>query len=134
MANRRFEMYQYRQIIQRLRLGEADRAIARAERVGRVKVASLRELARERGWLNSADPMPEEVVLSAAVCAPRRTPQNLSTVEPFREQVLAWHAQGIQATTMHRALVRNHGYSGSVHALYRFLDREGQSRPQATVI
>jgi hypothetical protein len=32
MGNRRFEMYPYRQIIQRLRLGESDRAIARAER------------------------------------------------------------------------------------------------------
>jgi len=134
MANRSFEMYQYRQIIQRLRQGESDRAIARAERVGRVKVASLRELAGERGWLSSANPMPEDAALSAAVCAPRRTPQNLSTVEPFREQLLAWHAQGIQATTMHRALVRNHGYSGSVYALYRFLDRAGQSTPQATVI
>ena len=48
-------MYQYRQIIQRLRLGESDRAIARAERVGRVKVASLRELASERGWLENRE-------------------------------------------------------------------------------
>jgi hypothetical protein len=134
MANRSFEMYQYRQIVQRLRQGESDRAIARAERVGRVKVASVRELASERGWLNCADPMPEDAVLSSALRAPRRTPQNLSTVEPFREQLLAWHGRGIPATTMHRALVRNHGYGGSVYALYRFLDREGQSTPQATVI
>jgi hypothetical protein len=35
---------------------------------------------------------------------------------------------------MHRALVRNHEYSGSVHALYRFLEREGQSTLQATVM
>ena len=34
------------------------------------------------------------------------------------------HAQKIQATTMHRALVRNEEYSGSVHALYRFLERQ----------
>jgi transposase len=134
MANRSFEMYQYRQIIQRLRLGESDRAIARAEGVGRVKVACLRELANERGWLGSTSPLPDDATLSAALSAPRRTPQNLSTVEPFREQLLAWHAQGIQTTTMHRALVRNHGYTGSVYALYRFLDREGQSTPQATVI
>ena len=29
MANRRFEMYQYRQVLTRMRLGESDRAIAR---------------------------------------------------------------------------------------------------------
>jgi transposase len=127
-------MYQYRQIIQRLRLGESDRAIGRAERVGRVKVAALRELAAQRGWLDPAGPMPDDASLAAGVGAPRRAPQNLSSVEPFRERLLAWHAQGIQATTMHRALVRNHGYAGSVHAVYRFLEREGQSTPQATVM
>jgi len=127
-------MYQYRQIIQRLRLGESDRAIARAEGVGRVKVASLRELASERGWLGATGPMPDDGALCAALSAPRRRAQSLSTVEPFREQLLAWDAQGIQATTVHRALVRNHGYTGSVYALYRFLKREGRSTPQATVI
>ena len=134
MANRSIEMFQYRQIVQRLRQGESDRAIACAERVGRVRIAAVRKLAGERGWLSSEGPMPDDAALSAALCAPRRTPQNLSTVEPFREQLLAWHAQGIQATTMHRALVRNHGYGGSVYALYRFLEREGQSTPQATVM
>jgi hypothetical protein len=104
MANRSIEMHQYRQIIQRLRQGESDRGIARSERVGRVKIAAVRKLAGERGWLGSGGAMPEDATLSAALCAPRRTPQNLSTVEPFREQLLSWHAQGIPATTMHRAL------------------------------
>ena len=127
-------MYQYRQIIQRLRLGESDRAIARAERAGRVKVAALRELAAQRGWLDPAGPMPDDASLAAGLGTPQRPAQNLSSVEPFREQLLAWHAQGIQATTMHRALARNHGYGGSVHAVYRFLEREGRSMPQATVM
>ena len=127
-------MHQYRQVIQRLRLGESDRAIARAERVGRVKIASLRECAAQRGWLDPAGPMPDDASLAAGLGTPQRPPQNLSSVEPFREQLLAWHAQGIQATTMHRALVRNHGYGGSVHAVYRFLEREVPSTPQATVM
>ncbi len=134
MGNRGFEMHHYRQVIQRLRLGESDRAIARAERVGRVKVASLRECAAQRGWLDPAGPMPDDASLAAELGTPQRPPQNLSSVEPFREQLLAWHAQGIQATTMHRALVRNHGYGGSVHAVYRFLEREVTSTPQATVM
>ena len=127
-------MHQYRQVIQRLRLGEADRAIARAERVGRVKVAALRECAAQRGWLDPAGPMPDDASLGAGLGTPQRPPQNLSSVEPFREQLLAWHGQGIQATTIHRALVRNHGYGGSVHAVYRFLEREVPSTPQATVM
>ena len=127
-------MYQHRQIIQRLRLGESDRAIGRAERVGRVKVAALRELAAQCGWLDPAGPMPDDASLAAGLSTPQRPPQNLSSVEPYREQLLAWHGQGIQATTIHRALARNYGYGGSVHAVYRFLEREGQSTPQATVM
>lgn len=127
-------MYQYRQIIQRLRLGETDRAVARAEQVGRPKVAALRVTAAEQGWLDPARPMPDDATLAAGLTPPKRPPQNLSTVEPFREQLLTWHAQGIAATTMHRALQRNHGYAGSVHALYRFLEREGKSTPHATVM
>jgi transposase len=134
MANRRFEMYQVRQIIQRLRLGESDREIAQSERVGRPKVASIRCVAAEHGWLDPAGPLPEDATLAEHLRAPRRAPQNISSVEPFRTQLLAWHAQGIRATTMQRALARLHGYTGSVHAVYRFLEREGKSLPVATVI
>jgi len=31
MSNRRFEMYQYRQVIHRMRMGESDRTIARPD-------------------------------------------------------------------------------------------------------
>jgi transposase len=34
---------------------------------------------------------------------------------------------------MRRALHQKHGYSGSVHALYRFLKREVAQTPQATI-
>ena len=41
MANRRFEMYQYRQILVRMRMGESNRAIARQwMSLGRNKVTS----------------------------------------------------------------------------------------------
>ena len=50
MANRRFEMFEYRQVLTRVRLGDTDRAIARAGLMGRRKTAQLRRgrLARCR--------------------------------------------------------------------------------------
>jgi hypothetical protein len=134
MANRRFEMYEIRQIIARLRLGDSDRGIAQAQRIGRATVASIRRVAGERGWLDPARLLPEDGLLAAAFKSPRTTAQNLSSVEPFRESILTWHAQGIQVSTMRRALARKHGYAGSVHALHRFLARVGASLPTATVI
>ena len=127
-------MYEVRQVIARLRLGESDRGIAQAQRIGRATVASIRRVAGERGWLDPARLLPEDGLLAAAFKNPRTTPQNVSSVEPFRESILAWHAQGIQVSTMHRALARQHAYAGSVHALHRFLARVGVSLPAATVI
>jgi hypothetical protein len=41
MANRRFEMHEYRHVIHRMRLGESDRAIAKTGLMGRLKCARL---------------------------------------------------------------------------------------------
>ena len=51
---------------------------------------------------------------------------------PSGRSLLDWHAQGVRATSIHQAVCK-HGFTGSVHALYRFLGREGHT-PEATVI
>jgi len=45
MANRRIEMYEYRQVIHRMRQGQSDRAIAKSKVMGRLKCASVRSIA-----------------------------------------------------------------------------------------
>ena len=127
-------MHEVRQIIQRLRLGEKNRKVARAQRVGRNTVANIRRIAAERGWLDATSQMPEDAAIAEHCKAAGKNPQNISTVEAFREEVLAWHAQGIQVSTIRQALARKHGFTGSAHALYRFLGREAPTTPAATVI
>jgi transposase len=134
MANRRFEMYEIRQIIVRLRLGESDREVARAQAVGRKTVAAVRQRAQAQGWLDAATALPEDDALAQVLQPTRVRAQNVSAVEPFRDDVLTWHAQSITATTIHRALVRKHQFGGSLSAIYRFLDRHAPSTPQATVM
>ena len=46
----RFEMYEIRQVIQRLLRAKSDRDVARAQRVGRKTVAWVRRQAFEQGW------------------------------------------------------------------------------------
>ncbi len=53
-------MFQYRQVLVRLRRGESDREIARGKYMGRRKLAVLREVAQRAGWLDPAAPLPEE--------------------------------------------------------------------------
>ena len=63
MANRRFEMYEYRQVIYRMRLGESDRGIAKAGLMDRRKTGESRQLAKEHGWLNKG-PLPDDIELA----------------------------------------------------------------------
>ena len=122
MSNRRFDMYHYRQILVRMRLGDSDREIARSKTMGRKKIAQVRELASEHGWLVPDADIPDDPVLATVLGRNDALPTScLSTLEPWREQIAKWRAAGIQGTTIHAALARNHGYTGSYSSVYRFL-------------
>jgi len=60
-------MFQYRQVVVRMRQGDSDRDIARAGLMGRNKAARFRVLAAAQGWLAVESQLPEEAVISAAV-------------------------------------------------------------------
>jgi transposase len=133
MSNRRFEMYQYRQALLRMRQGDSDRDIARTGLMGRPKARSVRAVAAERGWLDAQTPLPDDDALAAAFAHPPR-PAATSTLEPFRAQITRWLADGIQGTTIHAALQRNHGYTGSYSAVRRFLQAQAASQPPAATM
>ena len=134
MSNRRFEMYEYRAVLVRMRQGDSDRAIARSGLMGRSKVRRFRALADFHGWLESGNPLPgeEEIVRVAPI---RSCPQSTgsSSVEPYRAQVESWVREGIQVTTIQRALERIHGYRGSYSSVNRFVRDLCIDRPRATV-
>jgi hypothetical protein len=97
-----------------MRQGDSDRAIARSGIMGRKKVAQVRQVAAARGWLAPDAPLPDDGVLSGQFARHEALPAScISTLEPWREPISQWHGQGSQGTTIHAALVRNHGYTGS---------------------
>ena len=56
-------MFQYRQVLVRLRQGDSDRDIARSRLMGRKKVGKLRERAEQLGltcWLSSDEELVED--------------------------------------------------------------------------
>jgi transposase len=129
MSKRSFEMYQYRQVLLRMRQGDSDREIARSGLMGRAKSAAVRTLALDRGWLDPASPLPDDETLAATFANAPRGVTCVSTVAPWREQILRWVADGIQGTTIHAALIRNHGYTGSYSAVRRFLQAHAAAQP-----
>ena len=133
MSNRRFEMYQYRQVICRMRLGETDRRIAKVGLMGRRKAAELREIAQEQGWLRDG-PLPEDIQLATFFQPKRQLNPQTSLLLPYEDQVKGWWEKGIQGTTIHQALVRNYGFTGSYSSVRRFLQKLERSHPKATTI
>ena len=134
MANRRFEMYQYRQVLTRMRLGDTDRAIARAGLMGRPKAAALRRQAKAAGWLDPARPLPTDAALAQHLGRVHPRPAVTSLAEPHRAQITGWWRQGIQGTTIYAALVRNHGFTASYSSVRRFLATLEGAHPQVTTV
>ena len=117
MANKRFEMYQYRQILVRMRMGESNRAIAQSGLMGRKKAQKLRETAVEHGWLDKVSALPDNTQLAAVLNVTVHTPSSsVSSVLPFANKVNQWIEDGVQGSTIHTTLINNHGFTGSYWA------------------
>ena len=103
MSNRRFEMFEIRTVLVRLRRGDSCRAIARSGLMGRNKLRRLRVLADRHGWLVPVNPLPDHDEIRQVV---GRVAESVasgdSSVEPYRSQVESWVRQGIQATAIHQ--------------------------------
>jgi len=134
MANRRIEMHQYRQVIHRMRLGQSDRAIAKAKILGRLKCAMVRAFARDKGWLDNG-PLPDDEQLSELIEVPKRpNPTQVSLTRPHEKKIKQWVEQGVQATTIYRALVEQFGFEGSYSSVRRRVRKLHGKTPKATCV
>ncbi len=60
-------MFQYREVLARLRAGDTDREVARSGQMGRQKVAGFRAVAAGQGWLLPQVALPEEQAIAAVL-------------------------------------------------------------------
>lgn len=128
-------MFQYRQALVRLRAGDSVREIARSGLIGRDKLAALRALAQQHGWLATANELPDDEALAAAIGAGKRVAAStVSSAQPHRAVIERWVAGGVQGRAIHAALKREHGYTGSYSAIVRIVRRlRGERPPEVTV-
>jgi transposase len=124
-------MYEYRQVIHRMRMGESDRAIARSKLMGRLKCAQVRAAAEENGWLKDA-PFPEDHALVEIFKHNAPNATHDSHCLPHEEQIKKWFDAGINGTAIHRALVEQFGFSGSYSSVRRRLKELRRENPGAS--
>ena len=132
MANRRFEMYEYRQIIYRLQQGQKVRAMAREGFANRDKIRSIKKIAEENGWLDKDALLPDEKTLVDFF--QKRTDRTRSKIaQQHGEIVNNWVKQGIHATVIHQHLKEVYGFEGAYNSVLRFAKRIKEKEPQLTV-
>jgi len=128
-------MYHYRQALVRMRQGESDRQIHATGLMGRRNLGKLRTRAQRQGWLDPARALPADQELAAVL--ERAKPAHAgvrSSLEPYRELLEKWWDAGIEGTTMHAALRRRHGYTGSYSSVRRFVQSLAQTTPRVTSV
>ena len=130
-------MFQYRQVLVRLRAGDSVREVARCGLMGRDKLGVLRTVALQNGWLDANAELPDDEQIAVAVSGgqpQQRASSTISSVEPHREVVRRWFEAGVQGRAIHAALKREHAFSGSYSAVVRMLQQlRGEQPPDVTV-
>lgn len=127
-------MYQYRQALLGMRRGDTDRQIAQTKLLGRPKLAQLRQYAMSNGWLDPANPLPEEAVLAEVFGKTRPAASTQSLLEPHRERIAQWMQAGAAGTVILSHLQRSYGYTGSYSSVYRMMVSIAGTRPAKTTV
>lgn len=122
-----------REILRRVREGQSDRAIADALSVDRKTIGRYRRWAADQGFLEGRLPPLGELHRSLDQTLPSPPPpQNISSVEPYRDVVVQLRRQGVEITAIHQRL-QERGYVGSYSSVRRFVRQLEPSSPQVTV-
>jgi len=128
-------MYDYRQIIHRIRMGQTDREIARTRTVGRTKCSQIRFIARSKGWLERDCALPDDAILAEVFGKkPGINPIHVSACRDYEEQILVWLGQGVCLTTICHALVDKFGFAGSYSSVRRLAQKLGHGKIAASCI
>lgn len=120
---RSIQMYEYRQIISQMRLGESDRAISKAGLIGRGKAKEIRAIAENKGLLDLQVELPSDEVLSTFFAKRVPSMQSESLALPHQDDIKQWVSQGIQASTIHLTLQRKYNFLGSYDSVQRFVQK-----------
>ncbi len=133
MPSNRKETMDIREMVRRMQKGQSDRAIAKALQIDRKTVGKYRSWATEQELLEGE--LPALGALQALLdetLSPPLPPQNTSTVEPYRELVVAWRKAQVEIAAIHQRLLER-GHSGSYSSVHRFVRALEPCEPEATV-
>jgi transposase len=123
-----------REILRQVQVGESDWQIHKNLGINRRTIKKYREWASAAGFLEGELPAIEELEAHLrAAFPPAQPPQHQSTLEPYRELVEKLYEEGVSGTVIWQR-VQQQGFSGSIGAVYRFLNHLKQVEPGAEAV
>jgi transposase len=133
MSNRRKDLMDIRELLLHIRAQSSDRQVQRDTGTDRRTVRRYREWAQAQGLLEGALPALELLQDLAEKTLPGRLPpQNVSSVEPYRDLVVQLVKENVEAAAI-KCRLEERGYSGSYAAVHRFVRKLKPRTPEATV-
>jgi len=122
-----------RALIMHLRAGISGRKIEEELGINRRTVKKYKAWAEERGLMSGALPPLDELQAMLGESMPEpAVPQNISSVEPYREVVKKLVEAGVEMKAIHQRL-KERGFTGSYMAVYRFVRQMKGRRVKGTV-
>lgn len=122
-----------REILNHLRSAASDRQIHRDTGIARRTVKRYREWAQAQNLLEGPLPPLEELQALLESTQPGSSPpQNVSTVEPYRELVTKLVKENVETAAIRQRL-KERGYTGTYSAVYRFVRTIQPKQPKTTV-
>ena len=133
MPGKRKETMDIREILRQLRAGQSNRAVARATGINRKTVGRYRAWAAKHGLLEGPLPAWGELhQLVEETLTNSSPPQNVSSVEPYRERVGKLRKEGVEIAAIYERL-KERGYDGSYSSVHRFVRNLEPKSPDVTV-
>ena len=113
MPGKRTDTMNVREILRRIRAGQSNRAIARETGINRKTVGRYHAWAREQGLLEGELPPLDKLQRQMEATLKETTPpQNVSSVEVYRDVVIKMRKQGVEIAAIHERL-KERSYTGS---------------------
>lgn len=120
-------------LLQHLRAGASNRKIKQELGVSRRTARNYRAWAEEQGLLEGPLPPVEELErLRKETFGQSLPPQNVSSVEPYRDVVVKLRRQGVEVAAIWERL-KERGYEGHYSSVYRFVRSLEPLAPDVTV-
>jgi transposase len=133
MKSRRKKLMDIRELLIHIRANPSDRGVAAAMGMNRATVKKYRGWAEEQGLLEGAlPPMDALKALLDETLASKTPPQNVSSVEPYREVVAELRKMEVEMAAILERL-KERGYTGSYASVRRFVKRLEVEAPEAFV-